>query len=92
MGGALTLAGVVLTARLRVGAWAAAVALALVAAGVAAGSPCDVESAYFCARVEADLLRPSGRVLILDDLRHSYVDLADPRHLEFRWRGSSPTS
>ena len=85
VGGALTLAGVVLTARLRVGAWATVVAVALAGAGVAAGSPCDVESAYFCARVEADPLRPSGRVLILDDLRHSYVDLADPRHLEFRY-------
>jgi spermidine synthase len=85
VGGALTLAGVLLTARPRVGAAATAAALALALAGVAAGSPCDVESAYFCARVEADPLRASGRVLVLDDLRHSYVDLADPRRLGFRY-------
>jgi spermidine synthase len=29
--------------------------------------------------------RASGRLLLLDDLRHAYVDLADPRHLEFRY-------
>jgi spermidine synthase len=40
----------------------------------------------------ADPDRASGRVLMLDDLRHSYVDLADPRHLEFaytRWIGDA---
>lgn len=66
----------------------AAGALALVAAGgiaLAAGSPCDVETAYFCASVRADPDRPSGRVLLLDDLRHAYVDLADPTHLEFQY-------
>jgi len=45
--------------------------------------PCEVETAYFCARVEVDPERPSGRVLWLDTLRHSYVDLDDPTHLEF---------
>jgi spermidine synthase len=85
VGGALTLAGAVLTARLRVAVAAAGAALVLVAGGVAAGSPCEVESAYFCARVEADAERASGRVLVLDDLRHSYVDLADPEHLAFRY-------
>ncbi len=54
--------------------------------GVAAASttvPCEVESAYFCMRVERDFSRPSGRVLWLDNLEHSYVDLRNPRHLEF---------
>jgi MFS family permease len=45
--------------------------------------PCQVESAYYCIRVEHDLARPSGRILWLDDLMHSYVDLKDPTHLEF---------
>lgn len=30
-------------------------------------------------------MRPTGRVLELDTLRHSYVDLADPTYLDFRY-------
>jgi SAM-dependent methyltransferase len=56
--------------------------VALVAA-VAVGSPCDSETNYYCVKIEADDDRPDGRVLVLDDLRHSYVDLGDPTHLEF---------
>jgi spermidine synthase len=44
---------------------------------------CDVETTYHCAVIETDPDRPSGRVLVLDGLRHSYVDLADPTHLDF---------
>ncbi|CAN5547787.1 hypothetical protein BH23ACT3_BH23ACT3_05300 [soil metagenome] len=59
--------------------------LALASTGVAAlwSGPCEVETAYFCARVEVDVERTSGRVLVLDTLRQSYVDLDDPTHLEF---------
>jgi spermidine synthase len=66
---------------------AAAAALAVLGLGasVAVADPCEVETRYYCARVEVDPGRPSGRVLILDDLRHSYVDLDDPTHLEFRY-------
>ena len=46
-------------------------------------SPCEVESAYYCIRVEHDQPTPSGRILWLDDLLHSYVDLDDPTYLEF---------
>jgi len=46
---------------------------------------CQRESAYFCIRVEPDPGRPTGRTLYLDTLRHSYVDLADPTHLEFSY-------
>jgi spermidine synthase len=35
--------------------------------------------------VVTDASRPSGRVLLLNSARHSYVDLADPRHLEFAY-------
>lgn len=69
----LTLVGV-----LALGAGGATVALTV-------GRPCDVETAYYCANVEVDPDRPTGRLLRLDDLRHSYVDLADPTHLEFRY-------
>lgn len=62
------------------GTTAAAVVLGMALVGVR--GPCEVDTTYFCARVEADPLRPTGRILVLDDLRHSYVDLADPTHLE----------
>ncbi len=60
-------------------------ALSLVGAGagVAAGDRCDVETLYHCARVVEDEGRPGGRVLVLDTMQHSYVDLDDPTHLEF---------
>lgn len=50
-----------------------------------APGPCDVETEYHCARVEVDPDRPTGRVLWLDTLRHSYIDVAAPTHLEFRY-------
>lgn len=89
VGGALVVAGIALSAVLsrgRPGAaalGALALALALGALAVAIGDRCQVESAYHCARVEADPNRPSGRLLLLDTLSHSYVDLADPTYLEF---------
>ncbi|GLU47798.1 fused MFS/spermidine synthase [Nocardiopsis ansamitocini] len=55
-------------------------------------SPCDAETAYYCARVLPDPERASGRVLLLDDLRHGYVDVSDPLHLEFgytQWFGAA---
>ena len=52
---------------------------------VLAPNPCQVETAYHCARVVADPSREGGRTLELDTLRHSYVDLDDPTHLEFRY-------
>lgn len=66
--------------------------LALVLAGglgaawlVSADGPCQVETRYYCAAVVADPERESGRTLVLDGLRHSYVDLDDPTHLEFAY-------
>ncbi len=53
--------------------------------GASSPTPCDHETAYACATVVADPERPSGRSLVLDDLRHSYVDLEDPTYLEFRY-------
>jgi spermidine synthase len=48
-----------------------------------APTPCQRETAYHCVRVDQDPARPAGRVLWMDTLRHSYVDLADPTFLEF---------
>ena len=66
----------------------AGLSVVLVAAtgfSLAVPGPCGEHTVYYCARVEVDPSRPSGRVLILDTLRHSYVDLEDPTYLEFRY-------
>ncbi len=87
VGFALVAAGLALAGSRGLLVAALAGAAVVAGAGVAAGSPCEVESAYFCARVvtEDPAGRPTGRTLVLDDLRHAYVDLADPAHLEFRY-------
>lgn len=81
VGVAITLPG--LRRRLLIGA----VPLLLVALGLAVTitGPCDVETAYFCVQILADSNRPSGRGLILDTLRHSYVDLEDATYLGARY-------
>ncbi len=97
VGGVLLAAGIGLALRAgdrsrRAAAGLAAGALVVGAATLAAGSPCDAETAYHCARVLRDDVRPGGRLLVLEDLRHSYVDLRDPRRLEFdyaRWIGDA---
>ena len=89
VGGALVLAGVALWLRLGARRDATTVSLALAVAfsgGLATllvpGS-CQWESAYYCIRIEPDPARAGGRTLWLDQLRHSYVDVDDPAHLEF---------
>lgn len=62
----------------------AVVALGGVGAAVAP-SGCDTETTYHCLSVVADPDREGGRTLVLDGLRHSYVDLDDPTHLEFAY-------
>jgi MFS family permease len=69
----------------RVVAIGALVAVASSGVAVAAGQPCDVETAYYCVDVRTDPTRATGRVLMLDDLRHAYVDLDDPTYLEFAY-------
>jgi SAM-dependent methyltransferase len=58
-------------------------AIALAVLGLTIGTPCEHETAYFCAAVIQDPERASGRLLILDTLQHSYVDMEDPTYLEF---------
>lgn len=57
--------------------------LAAASLSFASPHPCEYESAYYCVFIVED--GDSGRVLHLDTLRHSYVDLADPSHLEFTY-------
>jgi spermidine synthase len=53
--------------------------------GASAPTPCDLETAYHCARVDADPQHPGGHTLILNSARHSYVDVTDPTYLEFAY-------
>jgi spermidine synthase len=88
LGTALAIAGAALSVRptdpglLGIALVPVLVAVALL---VVVDGPCDEETTYFCAYVTTDEDRPTGRVLWLDTLRHSYVDLADPTYLEFRY-------
>ncbi len=63
----------------------ALVALAVPAGAVdlAATGTCQIESAYSC--IEVVRASETGRLLLMDNVRHSFVDVADPRHLEFRY-------
>ena len=63
----------------KVGTTAALLTVAL----VAVPGRCDADTVYHCARVQAD--GATTRVLVLDDLRHSAVDLADPQRLQFAY-------
>ncbi|MGQ5259518.1 fused MFS/spermidine synthase [Micromonospora sp. ZYX-F-536] len=72
---------------------AALAVLGLAGAGLTtvAPNPCDIETAYHCARVTSDPARSSGRTLLLNSAQHSYVDLADPKYLEYaytKWIGA----
>ncbi|MFJ5779809.1 fused MFS/spermidine synthase [Streptomyces sp. NPDC093094] len=65
-----------------------ALALAVLAGGLAvmaAPGGCDTETKYHCVRVVADPDRGSGRTLVLDGVRHSYVDIDDPTFLKFTY-------
>ena len=88
LGIALVLAAVAVELRFRSWRWAVVPALLVGLSGVgAAVAPggCDAETAYHCAVVVDDPEHATGRVLLLDGAPHSYVDLADPTHLEFAY-------
>ncbi len=46
-------------------------------------SPCDVETAYFCASEIVDPEDPDASFLLLDTVTHAYVDKTDPTNLRF---------
>jgi MFS family permease len=88
LGGLLIAVGAALVARssgVRVAAGGAGVAALGIVPIALAPQVCDVETAYHCARLLSDPERPAGRILKLDTLQHSYVDLQDPRYLKFAY-------
>lgn len=90
IGGLLVLIGVALgiSTRLLPEVGAAGSIFLLLVLGAWSGnidSPCDTESKYHCIQLEADTNRPSGYVLLLDDVPHSYVDVEDPTYLAFNY-------
>lgn len=50
---------------------------------VAIDSPCETQTSYYCLSVVEDADDASQKVLVLDDLRHSFVDTDDPGVLSF---------
>lgn len=65
---------------------AAAALLMVVATGALSAtrdSPCDADTTYHCAHVEQNAAYPAGRVLVLDNVHNSFVDLSDRRNLAF---------
>lgn len=88
LGAVLVLAGMGLLVRqTRRGAVAVGAAAAGAVGVLALVTPpaCEVETQYHCASVLVDETQPTGRILVLDRLRHSYVDTHDPSHLEFAY-------
>jgi spermidine synthase len=69
----------------RAAAGAVAVTIAFALLGATRDSPCDAESSYHCASVLVDPARATGRELMLDNLHHSYVDLADPTYIQYSY-------
>jgi MFS family permease len=91
VGATLIVAGIVVAVTLGRARPSGLIALALAVVGSAlvwalvAPQPCQRESAYFCISVEVDATNGSQRLLRMDTLRHAYVDLDDPTHLEFAY-------
>jgi MFS family permease len=84
VGVALTVTGMALTvwlARRMPAAGAVGLVVALMLAA-ASPSPCQLETRYYCAAV---LDEGGDQVLVLDNLRHSYIDLDDRTNLGFRY-------
>lgn len=66
----------------------ATLAMTVVAGGLAVlavPGDCDAETEYHCAQVVEASDGSGGLTLVLDSLRHSYVDLDDPTRLEFEY-------
>jgi spermidine synthase len=62
-----------------------ALAVSSVTWAVVSPNACQHESAYFCINVSTESFNECERVLRMDTLRHAYIDLDDPRRLEFAY-------
>ncbi len=88
LGAALVAGSAILGWRLRRRAPSPWPLLGVVAGGLAmtvAPGGCDAETTYHCVVVVDDPANEHGRTLVLDTLRHSYVDLEDPTLLVFAY-------
>ena len=86
VGAVLTVGGILLWSTKATWAVASLVVMAVLSVALLGlDGPCEFETTYSCAIVEEDETRPTGRTLLLDRVRNSYVDLADPTYLEFRY-------
>ena len=90
VGAVLVLIGLILSWRLRAARWrtlaGGAAALLLGGLALTTPSPCTYDSAYYCITVTNAANSgedPFGRVLMLDNLRHAYVNLRDPSFIPF---------
>ncbi|HWI73197.1 MAG TPA: fused MFS/spermidine synthase, partial [Baekduia sp.] len=88
IGLSLAAAGLVLGAYLRVLNRPAAAATLVAIFGLALlsatrDSPCDADTSYHCARIEADPSVASGRLLVLDGTYNSFVDVEHPANIAF---------
>lgn len=88
IGLSLTAAGFVLGAYLRVLSQPAAAATLVAIGGLALlsatrDSPCDADTSYHCARIEADPYVATGKLLVLDGTYNSFIDTADRRNVAF---------
>ncbi|WP_340557222.1 fused MFS/spermidine synthase [Streptomyces sp. GSL17-111] len=88
LGTLLVLGSAVVEWRTRGWRGASGLTLVVIAGGLAtavAPGGCDAETRYHCVRVVTDPDRDSGRTLVLDGVRHSYVDMEDPTFLKFTY-------
>lgn len=87
VGAALAVAGLIVVAGQRMKHSGPPLVALIVVGALLAAAPnaCDFETRYYCANVVTEPGDSSRRALFLDSLRHSYVDLDDDEHLEFRY-------
>ncbi|MFP5326563.1 MAG: fused MFS/spermidine synthase [Acidimicrobiia bacterium] len=88
LGASLVVLAILLLPRSRRWRGSAIVIVALLAGVLPAAIPgrCHTETPYYRVRIRASRVNPDARVLSLDRLSHSYVDLEDKAKLGFRYQ------